>query len=223
MADLAAIVLPRLKKDRDPIVDAHVTKLRKERDYAKTVIERWARGFDLGNNDHLRWLLYDADAFKLPAQKKDGRITANADAIARLLALKRVQESPAMRTVLVGVKEYQHLRKMTNTFLLWHEGDDDTPGRPSEAIDMQGIAHPEYRAFGTGTGRLAGGPDSDLGDRRTNVYAYNALNIPEETRRIYVPHPATFVVDVAVAAMEVIDDGDDEAGNGVAADDLPLV
>ena len=204
--ELATIVQPRLKKDRDPVVDAHATALRKERDRCRTVIARWTNGFDLGNNDHLRWLLYDAAGFKLPVQKVDGRPTANADAIARLLALKRVHESPVIKTVLAGVKAYQHARKMTNTFLLWNEDENC----PSPAIDAQGFAHPEYRPFGTGTGRLAGGPDSDLGDRTTNPYAFNALNIPEKTRLIYIPHPATFTVDPVAIATEVSIDDDDE-------------
>jgi len=212
---IETIKLPRLRKDRDPEQNRVVSELRKRRDRCKIVIERWSKGFDLGNNDHLRWLLYDADGLKLPVQHKDGRVTANADAIARLLALKRVQESPTTRTVLVGVKEYQHLKKMTNTFLLW-----DADG-PSQAIDRQGVAHPEYRAFGTGTGRLAGGPDSDLGDRKVNQWSYNALNIPEETRRIYVPHPASFVVDTSAVTTEITDD--DETGDGLAESNLQSV
>lgn len=198
--------LPRLKKDRDPAVDTHVANLRKERDRCKTLVERWTRGFDLGNNEHLRWLLYDADGFKLPVQRVDGRPTANADAIARLLALKKVQMLPAITRVLVDVKEYQHAKKMTNTFLLW----DQETGLASAAIDAQGCAHPEYRPFGTGTGRMAGGPDSDLGDKQVNPYSYNALNIPEETRSIYAPHPATFVVDIGVLAGELQDDEDND-------------
>ena len=210
---LGEIKQPRLKRDRDPAIDAIVTALRKERMGCATKIERWSHGFDLGNNDHLRWLLYDVDGFKLPPQRSpEGRPTANADAIARLLALKKVQESPVIRAVLVGVKEYQHLRKMTNTFLLWNEEGDCA----SAAVDKQGSAHPEYRAFGTGTGRLAGGPDSDLGDRTTNPYAFNALNIPESTRCIYVPHSMAFKVDTAAIAMEIIEnDTDDWLAAGV--------
>jgi hypothetical protein len=200
--ELAGIKLPRLKKDRDPEVDAHVAALRKERTRCAAVIARWTKGFDLGNNDHLRWLLYDAEGFKLTPQRVDGRITANADAIARLLALKKVQESPMIREVLASIKEYQHALKMTNTFLLW----DSEREAPSKAIDSQNCAHPEYRPFGTGTGRMAGGPDSDLGDKQINAYAYNALNIPEETRVIYVAHPATFTVDPVAVTTEVDDD-----------------
>jgi len=204
--ELATITQPRLKKDRDPAVDAHVTALRKERANCANVIARWTKGFDLGNNEHLRWLLYDADGFKLPPQKVDGRITANADAIARLLALKKVQESPTISAVLVGVKEYQHARKMTNTFLLW---DSERSG-PSDAVDAQGCSHPEYRPFGAGSGRMAGGPDSDLGDKQVNVFAYNALNIPEETRMIYVPHAGSFKVNPVAVAKEISDADDEE-------------
>lgn len=204
---LESIVQPRLRKDRDPLVDAQVAALRKERNHCITVVKRWTQGFNLGNNDHLRWLLYDADGFKLPVQKIDGHPTANSDAIARLLALKRVQESPTIKMVLAGVKAYQHAKRMTNTFLLWNEGDEAVAPGPSGAVDRQGFAHPEYRPFGTGTGRLAGGPDTDLGDRTTNPYAYNAMNIPEKTRIIYVPHPATFAVDVGAVATEITDDG----------------
>lgn len=205
-AALAGITQPRLKKDRDPVVDGHVAALRKERTKCETAIKRWSRGFDLGNNEHLRWLLYDADGFKLPVQKVDGRPTANADAIARLLALKKVQSTPMIATVLVDIKEYQHARKMTNTFLLWDKERD----APSAAIDGQGFAHPEYRPFGAGSGRMAGGPDSDLGDKQVNQYSYNALNIPEETRAIYVPHPSSFTVAPVAGAEEIDDAGFDE-------------
>ena len=202
-SELEGIKLPRLKKDRDPGEDARVAALRKERGRCATVIARWTKGFDLGNNEHLRWLLYDADGFKLPVQRVDKRPTANADAIARLLALKRVQESGTIRETLLAIKEYQHAGKMTSTFLQpW--------------VDMQGFAHPEYRPFGTGTGRMAGGPDGDLGDKQVNPYSFNALNIPEETRVIYVPHPQVFSVDARAIASEV--DDDDEA---VGVEDLP--
>ena len=197
--ELPTIVQPRLKKDRDPVVALRVETMQKARTKLRAVIERWSRGFDLGNNDHLRWLLYDADGFKLPVQRHEGRPTANADAIARLLALKRVQESAVIKSVLAGVKEYQHAMKMTGTFL-------------NPWLDWQDIAHPEYRAFGTGTGRMAGGPDSDLGDRQVNAYSYNALNLPEETRLIYVPHRADFAVGAAAVATEVEDDDDSALG-----------
>jgi len=208
--ELEGITLPRLKKDRDPVVDARVTALRKERDRCHVVIARWTQGFDLGNNDHLRWLLYDKDGFKLPSQKKDGRVTADTDAIARLLALKQVQGNDVIKSVLAGVKEYQHAMKMTNTFLLWNV----KTYAPSNAIDAQGVAHPEYRPFGTGTGRMAGGPDSDLGDRQVNPYAYNALNIPEETRAIYVPHSRSFTVNANSITTEIDYDNDEESEAG---------
>jgi uracil-DNA glycosylase family 4 len=198
-------LLPRLVRDREPAMDARVKELRKLRDQYRGKIERWSKGFDLGNNEHLRWLLYDEDAFKLPVQRKDGRPTANADAIAKLRGLKRVQESPAMARVLTGVKEYQHLKKMKSTFLLWDVAGD----RASGAVDGGGCAHPEYRSFGAGTGRLAGGPDTDLGDRKVNPYAYNALNIPEETRHIYIPHREGFEVSLVTVASEVVDDAED--------------
>ena len=186
-----------------------VSELRKTRDRCKTVIKRWTlSGFELGSNDHLRWLLYDADGFKLTPQRDPhtGRPTASADAIARLLALKRVQATPLIRDTLIDVKRYQHLEKMVSTFLLW----DDKRARASDAIDKQGFAHPEDRPFGTGTGRHAGGPDATLDDRRVNPYAYSVLNLPEETRAIYVPHPAVFTVDTAGVDVEVVEDDEQD-------------
>jgi hypothetical protein len=201
---LDGITQPRLKKDRDPLVDAQVTAWRKERDRCRALVARWTQGFDLGNNDHLRWLLYDKDGFGLTVQRHPvtKAPTANSDAIARLLALKKVQENEGVKGVLAGVKDFQHRKKMGNTFL-------------APVLDAQGFAHPEARPYGTGTGRLAGGADGDLGDKKANAYAFNALNIPDEARSIYVPHPAMFTVDPAlVGTLETDDDDTDELAVG---------
>jgi hypothetical protein len=42
-----------------------------------------------------------------------------------------------------------------------------------------------------------------------NPYAYNALNIPEETRHIYIPHREGFEVSLVTVASEVVDDAED--------------
>jgi hypothetical protein len=187
-----------------------VADARKQRDRAAAPIKRWqVSGFDPASNDHLRWLLYDKDGFALTPQKNPhtGRPTANADAIARLLALKKVQADTLIRDTLIDVKRFQHLEKMVSTFLLW----DAKHGRASAGVDAQGIAHPEDRPFGTGTGRHAGGPDAGLDDKRYNRYAYSVLNLPEETREIYVPHAGEFAVNAVVVVTDVVDDADEDA------------
>jgi len=159
-------------------------------------------GFDPGNNDHLRWLLYDKNALALPPQRKRDEhgsltLTANADAIARLLAHKAVQSRPDMVELLGAIKQYQHLDKMVSTFY-------------QPRVDEHGVAHPELRIFGTGTGRPAGGPDSDLFDKRKSSYSYNVLNIPEEARSIYVPHDRLDIASLHVAYKEHLDDLKDD-------------
>jgi hypothetical protein len=121
-----------------------------------------------------------------------------------------------VRDTLLAIKEYQHLTKMTSTFLLW----DSDADKPSEKIDANGVAHPEYRPFGTGTGRLAGGSDKSLDDRRVNAYAYTSMNMPEETRSIYVPHATDFEVNLAVAARATGDSDDDSESDDELADDV---
>jgi len=162
------------------------------------------RAFNAGNNHDLRWLLYDKEGFGLPVQKsREGKPTANADAIERLgvrinEARDKVKSKYHREDVeeiigfLRNVKEYQHLGKLDNTFL--------TP-----PVDRDGVAHPEYRIWGTGTGRPASGADSDVaGDKGKSLYSFNALNVPEDCRAIFVPHR----VGTGVASSK------DEVNNG---------
>jgi hypothetical protein len=186
-----ATIYESRSKDRTTI-----TALRKERTGLATKIKRWSKGFDPGNNDHARWILYDKGGFGFPVQRKDGHVTANADAMARLRTLKKVQQSPLGIEFLDVRQSRQHLAKMISTFL-------------NPLLDAQGCAHPEYRDYGTGTGRLAGGADDDLSDKKVNKYAYNAMNIPNKTRHIYVPHSEDFIVTSTPKDKELADSGDD--------------
>lgn len=157
-----------------PLREAN-TLTRKERAKLTTTLTKWAaRTFDPGNNHDVRWLLYDKAGLDLNRHTKLALASADSDSIAKLLAHKWVQARPESALLLRDLKTYQHLTKRRNTFL------DPT-------LDPYDIAHPRYRAA-TGTGRMAGGASEDNSDKQTSEYAFNALNIPEDTRRIYVPH-----------------------------------
>ena len=62
----------------------------------------------------------------------------------------------------------------------------ETFGNPP--MDGKGLVYPPYRMHGTGTGRPAGGDDEELHEKGVGVYKFNALNIPDEMRQIYVPY-----------------------------------
>lgn len=170
-----------------------IVEYRKQLTGPRGRLKRWeSRGFDPGNNDHLRWLLYNPSGLSLPAQKKDGRLTANADAVAKLGAHPKVlqrKDYKEIMSLLRDIKEVQHERKTRSTFL--HAGE-----KGARRIDYYHTVHPPMRAFGTGTGRPAGGSDSATEDRRPSPYSFNALNIPERTRNIYIPHDRLVVTHV---------------------------
>jgi hypothetical protein len=154
--------------DMKPI-KAEITKLRGK-------INKWsATGFDPGNNEHLRWLLYEGLGLPEQHHYQTKKVTANSDAIAKLLTNAKVHANPAILTLLTEVKEYQHLGKMVSTFYC-------------PPVDGDAVSHPELRIFGTGTGRVASGQDADLMDERSSSLSYNVLNWPEEARSIIVPH-----------------------------------
>jgi uracil-DNA glycosylase family 4 len=148
---------------------------KRRRARSKTDLARWEGGFNPANNEHLRWLLYDPYAFRLPVQRLPGsrRPTANRLAIDRLAMLRTVQRNKNFSTVTL-IKDVQHLAKANSTFL-------------SVPTDSNNYAHPPYKIHGTRTGRLAGGRDDD--EKSDNRYAYNALNIPKEWRVMYVAPP----------------------------------
>jgi DNA polymerase len=167
----------------DLLVAARRTRIAALRDQIRKAtgkMERWSRGFDPDNNDHVRWLLYDKAGLGLPRQKsrKTGGTTADATAVARLLALK-VTEKKGLRPLLRDIKLLQGAEKMYSTFL-------------KPPMDRDGVVHPPYRMHGTGTGRPAGGDDDYLSEKGGNKYKFNALNIPREgVRRIYVAEEET--------------------------------
>ena len=165
-------------------------------------------GFNPGSPEQLRWLLYDKKGYGLPMQRLHGKPTANADAIAKLLGLERVRALPEVARALLSIKEVGHLRKMRGTFLF--------DGKESRGkITEHGTVHPPYRAFGTGTGRPAGGADDATGERRASPYSFNVLNYPEECRGIIVPFGTSnttpsYVVAPAEQVTEEEEMDDDE-------------
>lgn len=182
---------------------AQLASLRKTLTGPRGRLKRWeTKGFDPGNNDHLRWLLYNKSGLALPPQRKDGRLTANADAIAKLGAHPKVMQLDDYESVcklLKDIKEVQHERKNRSTFLF--------AGDAGSRIDYYETVHPPMRAFGTGTGRPAGGSDGATEDRRPSPFSFNVLNIPEGVRHIYVPH-ARLVVSQVYRTRDVEEDED---------------
>lgn len=153
-------------------------KLRAQRMAWSNRVERW-RQFDPGNNEHLRWLLYDKQGFALPVQRsREGKPTADADAIERLLTLAATQQVAGAVETIRSIKLYQHHEKIKSTFA-------------NPTLDGEGYAHPEYRVWGAGTGRPASGADDDVTTDRggASQYNFNAFNVPDEVRKMYVPDP----------------------------------
>lgn len=185
------------------VTDAGARKeLVSERTKLRNKIKSWDRQFDLGNSHDCKWLFYDKEGLGLPPQRnKEGNLTTNADAVARLLANSKVNSKPEAVEILRGIKAYQHADKMISTFC-------------QPPVDRYGLAHPEYRVFGTGTGRPAGGSDGDLSDKRASEYAFNALNIPEEVRHIFVPREVLTVPTFHVPNVEVDEDDDETMAEG---------
>lgn len=177
-------------------------ELKTERTKTRNKLASWDRSFDLGNSHDCKWLFYDKDGLGLPPQRnKDGNLTTNSDAVARLLSNTKVNEKPDAVDILRGIKAYQHADKMISTFC-------------QPPVDGYGLAHPEYRVFGTGTGRPAGGSDGDLSDKRASEYAFNALNIPKEVRSIFVPREVLTVPTFHVPNAEVDDEDDETVAEG---------
>lgn len=143
------------------------------------------RPFKASNPHDLRWLLYDRKGWGLPKQYNRGSLTANADAVAKLIAgLAKAKSNPRSKwyrkdadeviDVLRMCKDVAHLEKVNSTFL-------------QPPVDVDGVSHPPYRQWGTGTGRPAGGFDEAVGDKGNGAGSFNALNIPEDCRVIFVP------------------------------------
>lgn len=152
--------------------------LHKQRDLAVTAAKRWSEGYNPGNNEHLRWLLYDA--LKLPVQRDRStkKPTAGRAAIDALVNSRYTARFPEAVQLVNNIKEVQHLEKARSTFLFYDETG-------TSIIDINQTVHPPYKVHGTRTGRLAGGADDD--EKSDNKYAFNPLNIPKEWRVMYVP------------------------------------
>ena len=162
------------------------------------------RPFKASNHHDLKWLLYDRAGWGLPKQYNRGNLTSDADAVAHITAeLAKARESPKSKwfrgnaneivEVLALCNDVSHLDKLNSTFL-------------APPLDDQGFTHPPYRQWGTGTGRPAGGFDEAVGDKGSSQYAFNALNIPEECRHVFVPREQGMEIVDALALQAKIDE-----------------
>jgi uracil-DNA glycosylase family 4 len=151
--------------------------VKKQRSKFKTLVERWEPGFAITNNEHLRWLLYDALQLPVMRDPNTRKPSAGEDAVTKLATHPDVQGSEAFELVMM-IKEAQSLEKAKSTNLLLER-------KGVSLIDGEGRTHPRYKVHGTETGRLAGGKE-EHDERSDNKAAYNALNIPEKWRRMYI-------------------------------------
>lgn len=162
------------------------------------------RPFKASNHHDMKWLLYDRAGWGLPKQFNRGNLTSDADAVAHITAeLAKARESPKSKwfrgnadeivEVLALCNDVSHLDKMNSTFL-------------APPLDEQDFTHPPYRQWGAGTGRPAGGFDEAVGDKGSSQYAFNALNIPEECRHVFVPREHGVEILDALALQAKIDE-----------------
>ncbi len=161
---------------------------KKSRDKIKTQVIAKGRGFNFGSSAHLGWYLYSADegCLNLPIKKSPkGNLKTDGNTIERISKLKVVKEDPGKYQVLFDIKNIQQHTKLCRDFLELKKQDKRTGGVRS-LIDSNGYLHPQYKVNGTITGRLACGADySGEADKIDNSGAYNALNLPDLSRKIY--------------------------------------
>lgn len=172
------------------LLRSNYTILKKRRAKIKTEVKRWQEGFVPTNNEHLRWLLYDPTALKLPVQRDpiSRRITANRAAIDKLSTIAVVRSRSSVFKIVLDIKQVQQLEKAISTFI-------------NVPVDDDGIAHPTYKVHVARTGRIAGGADKS-DERSDNRYSFNALNIPREWRRMYVPPTGHVLVEADWSNVE---------------------
>lgn len=139
-----------------------------------------SKRFNPASPDDLRW--YVCEVLKV----KTGKRTDTGKASVDMKTLRKFAHDPVIHEVWKG----KHADKLRSTFV-------------EVAVDERGVTHPPVRMHGTGTGRPASGRDKNGEEEKSgNEYAYNAFNIPEKMRVIYVPDPGDAFVNLDFKDLE---------------------
>jgi hypothetical protein len=155
----------------------NLTKLKNE-------LKALEKGFNPASNKQLAWLMYDAEGFGLAIQRDrwTKKVTTGKQAIERMSKLKSTQMKPQAMKVIKSIKEIEEHERALSMFI-------------NVEVDGGGYAHPPYKIHGTVTGRIASGSDkSGEKDKISYKGDFNALNIPDEWREMYVAPPGMVFV-----------------------------
>lgn len=148
------------------------------------------KGFRVTNDGDLRWYITEVLGKRTGRRTESGKVSVNTE------ALERFKDDP----VVGAVWKAKHAGKLLSTFL-------------NVPVDSRGYSHPPVRLHGTATGRPASGREVVDDKLRTGSGAFNAFNLPEEIRNIYVPEPGHMFIGLDFKDMEgrlvALDAGDD--------------
>lgn len=143
----------------------------------KLATELETRGFRVGNDEDTRWYVTEIAQLKRARKTETGLVAVNID------ALEALSHDPIIQDIWM----VKHCEKLQSTFL-------------DIAIDDKGYAHPPILMHGTATGRPSSGREKSEGE--ANDAAFNAFNIPEAMRAIYVPRDGYVFVGGDLSDME---------------------
>jgi hypothetical protein len=146
---------------------AHAKTLRAHKGKVKKLsISIVETGFRIGNDEDVRWYLRDVLDVKTKRTTDTGKMGVGVD------DLEPFKDDPVIQHVWAA----KHAKKMKSTFL-------DIP------VDEQGFSHPRVNIHGAATGRPSSGRDKSAADDKagSQSLAFNAFNLPEEIRSMFVP------------------------------------
>lgn len=159
--------------------------LKKSRDTIRNKIKLLTnRGFNPRSDDDLRWYICSVLRATTGKRTDTGKVSVNVKALSN--ASRKFANDP----VISAVWKSRHARKLISTFV-------------EVACDSAGYTHPPVRMHGTATGRPASGTDKNGEEGKNgNELVYNAFNIPEDMRCIYVPAPGCVFINADFKDLE---------------------
>lgn len=138
--------------------------------------------FQVGNDNHWRWLLFDPDGLGLRPVAWTGKMKlpqVDDDAIEKLQ-----HRHPDVELLRLRVETKKAHSRLTRA--LGMKKQEDGSWLSILDPDERGRLHFAYSAHRTGTGRLASGDDDDEDDKHRESEAGNAQNLTDKDRRMYV-------------------------------------